>query len=453
MAELPTIDTSALIKEQAEANRVTQYTPLGDLRYGTVGQEGQFVPGTSGAATYVDLSPESQNLLDLQNQTSTALGEYGLSSAEGLPGPVDYSGLTPYQSNLDYGSLPGLFGIDFDSFNQVPGSLDSSGFGALPGQIDRSGLPDLTSSLDASGFAQLPEGYDFSGLTALPGIDDFSADAQRVEQSSFERAMGLLNPEFAQQEDRLRQRLANQGIPIEAMAASGNTGEMTRFERNRNEAIQNAAWDAVSKGRQEQSRLFGMAQSARGQQFGEMVQDAAQRFGVHSQQFKEALASAGLGSDARGQMVAEQLQDIATQFGVRSTQFQEALASAGLSQTAYGNDFQEGLAQSDLGYRERQQMLAEQLQAMGLSNEGRLQGINEMAYQRGTQFNELASLLGLSQTQLPQFNAPSSIDVMTPAAMAQQSQLAAYNASQQQDSDMMSGLFGLGSSLIGGLFS
>ena len=39
----PTPDPNELINAQADANRITQYTPRGNLRFGYVGDQGQFV--------------------------------------------------------------------------------------------------------------------------------------------------------------------------------------------------------------------------------------------------------------------------------------------------------------------------------------------------------------------------------------------------------------------------
>ncbi len=293
------VDQGALIDKQAEVNRVTEFTPLGDRRFGTVGSGGQFVPDTGGAASRVDLSPEALGIFNTGQETTQTLADRGLLQAQGLPAqPISFEGLPEFSSELD-----------------------------------------------------------FSGLPALQGGGDFSADASRVEDASFQRALGLLNPEFERQEGRLRQTLANQGLPIGGEAFEG---EFDRFDRGRNEALNRASLDAVGAGRAEQSRLFGLSKAARGQGLSELLQ-------------------------------------------------------------------QEQLART-----------------------ARQQGVSERTGQRGSQFGELASLLGLSQANLPQFNAPSQIDVLGPAALAQSSELARFNAEQQSQSGLLGGLFGLGGSAITG---
>ena len=291
------VDQEALITRQAEENRITQFTPLGDLRFGKVGAQGQFVPGTSGTATFVDLPPESQRIFEAGQATAGELAERGLLQAINLPAePISFEGLPEFSSELD-----------------------------------------------------------FSGLAALPGIDDFSADARRVQEASFQNAVGLLSPEFERQEDRLRQTLANQGLPIGSEAFEG---EFDRFNEQQNRAISDAAFRSIGAGSAEQSRLFGLSTAARSQGLAELLQ-------------------------------------------------QETLARG-----------------------------------------ARQQGVAERGQQRGLQFNELASLLGLSQTQLPSFAPPAQIDVLTPAALAQSAEQARFRAQQGSQSAALSGLFGLGSSAI-----
>ena len=392
-------DPAAIAAAQAKANQISQFTPLGNQLFGKVGEGGTFVEGTGGKATQVQLTPDAQGAFDLEQQIAKLLRERALTQTGFLPsGPLDFSGLPGFTSELDFGALPGLpGGIDFSQFSSVPGGINTSGFGTLP------------------------QGIDFAGLTNLPGIDDFSADASRVRDAQFEQALGLLNPEFARAGDRLEQRLANQGLPIGGEAFEG---EFTRFERGKDEARRFAAFNAIQAGGAEQSRLFGLATSARGQQ------------------------------------VQEQLQDIATKFGTNSAQFQQALAQAQQAGLLGGQQRADALTGVNLGFQQRQQGLSEALQQIELARTGRTQGISEEFAQRGNVFNELASLLGTSQVQIPQFAPQAPIDVIGAFGLQQQgqaqqfqAQLAQFNAQQQSNQGFASGLFGLGSSGILGAAS
>ena len=229
----PPVDTASLIAQQGEENRITSFTPLGDLRFGTVGSSGQFVPGTSGTASFIDLPPGSQRLLDLGQATSVELGERGLLQAVSLPSdPLDFSGLPGFSSEID-----------------------------------------------------------FSGLAGLPGIDDFSADATRVEEATFGRLKGLLDPVFEIEDERLRQTLANQGLPIGGEAFER---EFDRFGRIQNEALLNASLEAVGAGRAEQTRLFNLASSARSQGLSELLTQENLARGARQQGITEQTTSRGL---------------------------------------------------------------------------------------------------------------------------------------------------------------
>lgn len=93
-------------------------------------------------------------------------------------------------------------------------------------------------------------------LVTSVGPSDFSEDRRRVEESVFNRGRALLDPVFQQQSQRLEQRLADQGIPLETNAYSGATGDLRRAQ---NEAYMNLANDAIMHGGAEQSRLLSDA--------------------------------------------------------------------------------------------------------------------------------------------------------------------------------------------------
>ena len=84
--------------------------------------------------------------------------------------------------------------------------------------------------------------------------NDFSNDALRQEQATFGRFRNLMDPVFGEQERAFTNQLAVQGLPTGGEAYNK---AYDQFNRNRNNAYENAAYGAVGAGRQEQSRLFG----------------------------------------------------------------------------------------------------------------------------------------------------------------------------------------------------
>ncbi len=217
----PVPDPAKLIEAQAAANRISQFTPQGNLLYGTVGDDGQFVfdPGASRHATRVVETPYQQDFRARQEAIGRTLAGQALDRARGL-----------------------RFG-----------GLDTAG---------------------------LPPAFDAAGLEALRG---------RAERASYQRALGLLDPEIERQERRLRQSLANRGLPIAEGSAGG--AEFDRLLDAGNRARQDAAWAAVAEGGAEADRAFARRSAARRQGF-------AERAALRQQQFNELAALLG------GQQVA-----------------------------------------------------------------------------------------------------------------------------------------------------
>jgi hypothetical protein len=140
-------------------------------------------------------------------------------------------------------------------------------FGEIRHTVDRGGSkndnraeiilsPQQQAFLEQSQAAQL-----MAGQQGQAQLGELAGGRQAVEQAYFDRAMGLLNPQFALQEDRLRQRLANQGLP---QASSAFSSELGRFSDARNRASEQAALAAVLAGGQEQSRQTANALSLLG---------------------------------------------------------------------------------------------------------------------------------------------------------------------------------------------
>jgi len=190
------------------------------------------------------LSPELQNLFNLQTQSDTNL----LGSATRAQGGID----------------------------QLMGS-----------PLNTEGLPQL----------QAP---DLSGLNQLP--QDYNAYRGDAERAFFDRSAGLLNEQFGRQEEDLRQTLANQGLQSGGQAFGTEFGN---FNQRRGETFSNLARDAVLYGGQEASRSLADQMGLRQQGFGEAQQGfqnagsmrgqlLGERGMVRSNQFNELASLLGL---------------------------------------------------------------------------------------------------------------------------------------------------------------
>jgi phage terminase Nu1 subunit (DNA packaging protein) len=121
------------------------------------------------------------------------------------------------------------------------------------GQIDPSafsltGLPAFQGSIDRT------------GLQEIPGLGDFDAARQSAEDAAFNRVWQRLGPQFQAEEESLRTRLANQGIPLGTLA---HTGALDRFNQRMNDARLAAAYGAVPAGRAERDAMVREALMAR----------------------------------------------------------------------------------------------------------------------------------------------------------------------------------------------
>lgn len=142
---------------------------------------------------------------------------------------------------------------------------------------------------DLSGLPEFRQGIDTAGFQQIGG--DFAQQGQELEQASFNRALGLLNPEFARQQNLINVNLSERGLPQGSEAAQG---VIDPFERRRNESLQQAAFQAVGAGREEQDRLQRLSLATRGAQLGEglqgvSLQNQARQQGIQEQAFLRGL--------------------------------------------------------------------------------------------------------------------------------------------------------------------
>lgn len=135
-------------------------------------------------------------------------------------------------------------------------------------------------------------------------------------------------------------------------------------------------------------------------------------------------------------------------FAEQERALQDRLANQGLPTTgeAYGYDV-------GLFNRERNDAYSRAANDAVLA--GQQYGMNDLqagAFQRQIPFNEIASLLGLQQVQMPQLNnfyQPRGADFMGAQALRQQQLNNNYQSQMGLYGNMMEGLFGLGGAAIG----
>lgn len=374
----PTPDPNQLINAQANANRITQFTPYGNLRFGSVGDQGQFVEGAvpddGRAAAFTQETPFQAQMRAAQEGTGLGLGNVAFNRV---------TGRTVVGQNPD--GTP-IFAQDPNFQNPFQTAPTLSGITAAQDIDPTTGLPAFQSQISTQ--QQMPTSISTSGLTAL--TNDPVQLRSNIEQTLFDRQLGLLQPEFTRQSQELQQNLADRGIPITSQAYNDAMG---RLQTQQGEERQRLAQQATLAAGQEADRIVNQARGIRAQQFGERA--AAGEFG---------LASQGQG-------------------------FSQAAANTALANAA------------------RQDTIANQLLSNQIANQQRSREIAERNALRGQNFNELAALLGGPQIQQPSFFAPGTIDTQGAFAAQQAAQQNAYNQAMANRQANLGGLFSLAGNL------
>jgi hypothetical protein len=222
-----------LVNAQAQANRVNTYTPYGS----TV-----FSPANSSPAPSSTVNA-GQSMADYYNQNNTQRN----SPVPGQSVSSRSTGVTPTQSVTSF--APEIQPL----FNQQVGMAGTN--------IVDPAVRDRQRSI-----AMNPQGFN-----------------QQIQDSTFKRAMNLLEPGFQQQSRDFQQSMADRGLPSGGAAYDN---EFANINRAQNSAKENAALSAVLAGNDAALR-------ERGQNFSELGQITSQDFAQRGQQFNELAAILG----------------------------------------------------------------------------------------------------------------------------------------------------------------
>ena len=470
------VDPAALARQQAEANRITQFLPTGNLVFGdtfetegseflterrqtgteriqtgfTMGGLGSnprpiyedrpifedvqvanpnfdpnnpsgslgFKPGVNQAALRLEESENQQAIRELRESLSTTVGTQAQLLASDLPKNLfNTNDLPALVSALQTGGLPNMAsGLETGGLPTLAGGIDEASLGARgPGGIDLSQLQQFAGVGTPGGKPDSP-GRDRRGKVVPAGaVVGGGTDLNAAAQAVEDATFQRQMRLFQPQFDKQRMDL-EQSLANRGLptGAELNTTEMRNLSDAQNEAMLRAGLDSVMAGRQEQSRLFDISSRERAQQFGEHATNLDLGRQLRASDIGEQITAQNIASVARGQGINEQL------------------ASSGLAQALRGQD------------------IAEQMQSAGLNQTARQLGLQEKLTTRQLPFNELAVLLGLDQTaptSLASFVPPGAVDVVGPASLAAQQQIAAAQQAAAGQQNMMSGLFGLGGAL------
>ena len=158
----------------------------------------------------------------------------------------------------------------------------------------------------------------------MPTAAGFDDQIARASDATYRRAHARLAPGMELARKRTAQRLADQGIPVGSEAYNA---EMNRLDQQQADAMERLALSSDAAGRQEHSRLTGLASALRGQEWRERAGDRAHLASEEGRLFRERLGSAGFDASEEGRGYRERLSRAGFESGERGRDFNERLAS------------------------------------------------------------------------------------------------------------------------------
>jgi hypothetical protein len=369
---------------QANLNRINQYTPEGSLTYSIDGYNEDGTPQYRQTQAY---SPAEQEKYDQNNRVASALNGLAVNNIgrvqDAQSTPFSYDGMNPLSGAVDLNSMPGLqYGAKGD-----PGQV----YGMAPG---------------AGG--QIQKDLDYSGLSKIPGYNDYGAEGQRMSDAVYQQAASRLDPRFAQLDEQQRSRLAAQGISENSDAYRR---ALDNVSRDRNDAYNQATYSAVGAGAQEQSRLFGLAMSARQQGQNEVDSQGNFHNAAQDQGYNQAASDVQIGNEAQAQ------------------RYGQGQTTAAFNNTAQNQAFNQQAANNTAG------------------NSARQQQIEQAAYLRNVPLNDISVLLNGNSPSSPNFSSVPQVGVASPDYQGivqnnYQTAMNQYNQKQASRSQMLGSIFG-----------
>jgi hypothetical protein len=433
-------DYAAAAKEQAQsskevteqqtwANRPDQVTPWGTESWSN---EMVWDPATQQNINKwtqnTTLNAQSQQALDAQLAVQNQRSQLALGAGNRLG--------DEYGQQFDWGQFGQMAQNPNAPIYQQPGSMVG------PAQGPQYGTQGLNSYGQAPTQGQysaenIQRGLDTSGLQQLDPSQRYN---QQAGDAVYNQWASRAQPAQAQATNQLRTQLYNQGLK-EGDAAYDN--EMAKLRMTQGDAQQQAAFQATQMAGSEASRMYGMDQSTRQQQFGEIQaggnfanqaaqQSLQQQLGLGGQRYEESLGAGNYANQMRQQQLGEM-----TGLGQQNYQNQQAYIDAQNQQRAQG--LQEQMAVGQQNY-------ANQTSQANAFNTQRQQQIAEAMQQRGFNLNEINALLTGQQVSMPTMpgfqNAQRSegLQSLQAADMQGQAALDAYNAKAGATAGMMSGI-------------
>jgi len=115
--------------------------------------------------------------------------------------------------------------------------------------------------------------FNIGASTPAYNASDLVGDANNVRDSVYNQQASRLDPQFAQSQTALDSLLANQGI---TQGSTAYNNAMDNYNRQKADTYQTAMNNAIAAGGNEQSRLFGLGQTAHQQSVSDLLMQRSQ---------------------------------------------------------------------------------------------------------------------------------------------------------------------------------
>jgi len=441
------LKATAAAQAATAANRVSQYTPYGNLVYQQTGVDSQGNP-TWRADT--SLAPAQQQMLNIQNATGVGLGNT-INSALGRVQQTMGQGFNPYFDSQAYlQANPDVAAAGMDPYQHYMTYGRTEGRQAPLSKA-------LTTSVEGANLGQVGQGPQFSqagqaqqayGVGAgeqsqrMGNAANLQTQVQGTGMEGWDKATGLLmsrlNPQIQQGDDRLKAQLANQGI---VPGTEAYNRAMTQQGQKTNDLLT----QAQLAGSNVQNQMFN--QNLQAGQFGNQAL---------TQQNQNQLANVGLNNQAIAQNFGQGLQAQQLQNQAAQQNYANQLAGLGFNNQTSQQGYANQLAAQQANNAAMQQMFANRMSNANLGNQAQQQQYNQAMTNYNLPLNTLSALRGGAQVQNPSFvNVPqqattSGADILGATSALGNYNLGNSNAQLAAQSGMTSGLLGLGGMLGAG---
>ena len=307
LAAAQTQSNVSTAQTQAALNNINTYSPYGSSAYTPS------VDPTTGQTTYSlaqSLAPWGQALMGAQGNLAQYLASAGPTVAnfganlQGLGSNFLTAGLNlvspTISPTLDLSGVPSPVSL-------TPGSFTTNVTTGAGGQP----IPQTQTSVSGAG-----QGIATSVAPAGPiqmnlSPEDFGSQIKQTQDAAYQAQTQYLDPQFNQQEESLRQRLADQGIEEGSDAYSR---AMLDFNNQKQQAYQSAQEGAVAAGNQLQQQLFTQqlqsgqfANSSEAQQYVQNLQDAGFINEAQAQNFNQQIQAGSFTNQAAQQVFGQGL--------------------------------------------------------------------------------------------------------------------------------------------------